>query len=80
MMIYFIIQENKCLIKDTKSALVKLGPMPEGSYYYFQKSTQQFVLVVCGFADANSLFFTLSFSLTVKPGKIFIFSVHRTYL
>lgn len=80
MMIYFIIQENKCLIKDTKSALIKLGPMQEGSYYYFQKSTQQFVLVVCGFADANSLFFTLSFSLTVKPGKIFIFSVHRTYL
>lgn len=59
-------------MKDGKSALIKLGSTSEGSYYYFQKSTR-FVLIVCGFADANSLFFTLSFSLTAKPEKIFIF-------
>lgn len=49
--------------------------MPEGSCYYFQKITQQFVLVVCGFADPNSLFFTFNILVLAKPEKN-IFSVH----
>lgn len=65
-----IVQGNKFLVKDAKSVLIKLSSMPEGCRYYFQKVTQLFVLVVCCFAEASTLFFTFNISDIVKSVKI----------
>lgn len=67
-----IVQQNKLLIKDAKSALIKLSSMPGGGSCYFQKVTQLFVLIVCCFAEASNLFFIFTISDTAKSVKILL--------
>lgn len=64
-----IVQANKCVIKDAKSALIKLSSIPEGCSHYFQKVTHLFLLIVC-FAEETSPFFTFNISDIAKSVKI----------
>lgn len=70
-----IVQENKFLIKDAKSALIKLSSMPEGSCYYFQKITICQQSVVLQIQTAYSLHLIFWFLQSQKKHFQFILKI-----